>query len=448
MQTRTPEESNPSVLPVQLHTYPCAHSRSISARIRVIPTGTAQEFVLVNPVSQRSAAAVNPNVSAHVCSPKPSDARSNHLGRLDPHHLPALAWSPLSFLCAVTEARRRSRVVAMVTPPPFRPTAVAWTPVCASVRPCLEQPHAHVPVPSRATIRALAWRGQGQSFGSLSRQTLSALRPATGRGFAANGDPSFPGVQVPTRSRSCTLAQAHERANPVVALHTSSETKAPRSRPPHRSVSPHRRGRPSDRLGARASGQVSACVRPHARTQANTPVCHRGARRRGQATDMPMRSSEDMDAAFGRPVLTTAHASSPHTSEAKTRPSTCCGIRASLIEPRCPTLSAPGCSLSPPVFCSCTPAPAGVEPCFPCPNGARACSHACTPSQASCHATADTPAATLRSSSRTELFTITPPCLSGSFISPPHARACARPSCRLCSPFSSPVNTFARMSRT
>jgi hypothetical protein len=30
------------------------------------------------------------------CSPKPSDARSNHLGRLDPHHLPALAWSPPS----------------------------------------------------------------------------------------------------------------------------------------------------------------------------------------------------------------------------------------------------------------------------------------------------------------------------------------------------------------
>jgi hypothetical protein len=29
------------------------------------------------------------------------------------------------------------------------------------------------------------------------------------------------------------------RANPTVALHTSSETKAPRSRPPRRSVSPH-----------------------------------------------------------------------------------------------------------------------------------------------------------------------------------------------------------------
>jgi hypothetical protein len=40
-------------------------------------------------------------------------------------------------------------------------------------------------------------------------------------------------------------------------------------------------------LGARASGQVSARVRPHARTQANTPACHRGARPRGQATDMP-----------------------------------------------------------------------------------------------------------------------------------------------------------------
>jgi hypothetical protein len=159
MQTRTPEESSPSALPVQPHTYPCAHSRSISARNSVIPTGTAQEFVSVSPISQRSATAANPNASAHVCSPKPSDARSNHLGRLDPHHLPALAWSPLSFLCAVTVARRRSRVVTMVMPPPFRPTAVGWMPVCASVRPCLEKPRTHVPVPSRATMHALAWRG-------------------------------------------------------------------------------------------------------------------------------------------------------------------------------------------------------------------------------------------------------------------------------------------------
>jgi hypothetical protein len=61
---------------------------------------------------------------------------------------------------------------------------------------------------------------------------------------------------------------------------------------------------------------------------------------------------------------------------------------------------------------------------------------------------ADTPVATSRSSSRTEPFTIAPPCSSGSFISRPHARACARPSCRLCSPCSSPVNKFARVSRT
>jgi hypothetical protein len=143
MRTHTPEGSNPSALPVQPHTYPCAHSRSISARIRVILTGTAQEFASMSPISPRSAAATNPNVSAHVCSLKPSDARLNHLGRLDPHHLPALAWSLLSFLCAVTVARRQSRVVAMVTPPPYRPIAVAWTPVCARVRPCLVQPRAH-----------------------------------------------------------------------------------------------------------------------------------------------------------------------------------------------------------------------------------------------------------------------------------------------------------------
>jgi hypothetical protein len=151
MRTHTLEGSNPSALPVQPHTYPCAHSRSISARIRVIPTGTAQEFVSVSPISPRSAAAANPNASAHVCFPKPSDARSNHLGRLDPHHLPALAWSPLSILCAVTVARRRSRVVAMATPPPFRPTAVARMPACARTCPHPHaQPHGHLPGEVRA----------------------------------------------------------------------------------------------------------------------------------------------------------------------------------------------------------------------------------------------------------------------------------------------------------
>jgi hypothetical protein len=99
------------------------------------------------------------------------------------------------------------------------------------------------------------------------------------------------------------------RANPVVAFPTASETKTSRSRPPRLSTSPPRT---SFRLDARASGQVSARVRPHVRTQANTPVCHRGACRRGQATFLPARSGEDMDAAFGRPMLTTAHASSPH----------------------------------------------------------------------------------------------------------------------------------------
>jgi hypothetical protein len=104
----------------------------------------------VSPISQRSAAAANPNASAHFCSPKPSDARPNHLGRLDPYHLPALAWSPLSFLCAVTVARRRSRVVAMVTPPPFRPTAAqafalalcnhARTCPCLAAQPCVRFP--------------------------------------------------------------------------------------------------------------------------------------------------------------------------------------------------------------------------------------------------------------------------------------------------------------------
>jgi hypothetical protein len=109
------------------------------------------------------------------------------------------------------------------------------------------------------------------------------------------------------------------RANPVVAFPTASETKASRSRPPRLSTS---LPRTSFCLDTRASGRVSARVRPHVRTQANTPVCHRGACRRGQATFLPARSGEDMDAAFGRLMLTTAHASSPHSSEAKTRPST------------------------------------------------------------------------------------------------------------------------------
>jgi hypothetical protein len=156
MRTHTPEGSNPSAFPFQPHTYPCAHSRSISARIRVILTGTAQEFASVSPISPRSTAAANPNASAHVYPLKPSDARSNHLGCLEPHHLPALAWSPLSFLCAITVARRRSRVVAMVTPPPFRPTAVAWTPVCARVRPCLVQPRAHALARTYPRIHACA----------------------------------------------------------------------------------------------------------------------------------------------------------------------------------------------------------------------------------------------------------------------------------------------------
>jgi hypothetical protein len=181
--------------------------------------------------------------------------------------------------------------------------------------------------------------------------------------------------------------------------------------------------RTSFRPGARASGQVSARVRPHVRPEANTPLCHRGARRRGQATNMPARSSKDMDAAFGRPMLTTAHTSSPHSSEAKLRPSMCRGVRASLIEPRRSTFAASGRSLSPPTFCSRTPAPAGVEPCSSCPSGACACSHARTSSQASCHAAADTPVAMPRSSSRTKPFTFVPPCSSGSFVSQTHARA-------------------------
>jgi hypothetical protein len=164
----------------------------------------------------------------------------------------------------------------------------------------------HVPVPRRATMGALAFRGQGRAYGFLLRLTSSALRPAPGRGFTAEGNPSTPEARAPTRSRSCAPALAHARANPIVVLHTSSKTCTQFATAP--SLYFTSLPRTSFRLGARASGQVSARVRPHARTQANTPACHRGARRRGQATDMPARSSEDMDAAFGRPML-------PHTRE-------------------------------------------------------------------------------------------------------------------------------------
>jgi hypothetical protein len=56
----------------------------------------------------------------------------------------------------------------------------------------------HVPVPSRATTRAPAWRGQGQAFGSLSRLTSSAPHPSTGRGFATDGNPSSLEARAPT----------------------------------------------------------------------------------------------------------------------------------------------------------------------------------------------------------------------------------------------------------
>jgi hypothetical protein len=66
MRTHTPEGSSPSALPVQPHRYPCAPSRSIFARIHVIPTGAAQEFASMSPISPRSGAAANPDASAHV----------------------------------------------------------------------------------------------------------------------------------------------------------------------------------------------------------------------------------------------------------------------------------------------------------------------------------------------------------------------------------------------
>jgi hypothetical protein len=129
----------------------------------------------------------------------------------------------------------------------------------------------HVPVPSRATMRALAWRGQGQAYGSLLRLTLSALRPATGRGFAAEGNPSSPEARAPTRSRSCAPTLAHARANPVVTFHTSSEIKSSRSRQPRRSTSPHCRGRPSAWAHERQAKSVHVFVHTHAGEHPGVP---------------------------------------------------------------------------------------------------------------------------------------------------------------------------------
>jgi hypothetical protein len=189
----------------------------------VILTDAAQEFASVSPISPRSTATANPNASAHVCSPKPSDARSNHLGRPDPHHLPALAWSPLSFLCAVTVAHRRSRVVAMVTPPPYRPTDLALTPVCTLVRPCLVQPRAH------ARARA---QPRNHACACLERSRLSLWLP-----FAPDlvGTPSRHGTRLCCRGKSFLPGSAS--ANSIPFLRTRAPTRpspsTPRVKPKH-----------------------------------------------------------------------------------------------------------------------------------------------------------------------------------------------------------------------
>jgi hypothetical protein len=54
-------------------------------------------------------------------------------------------------------------------------------------------------------------------------------------------------------------------ANPVVALHTSSETEAPSSRPPCRSTSPRCRGRPSAWTHERQAKSVHVFVHTHTR---------------------------------------------------------------------------------------------------------------------------------------------------------------------------------------
>jgi hypothetical protein len=196
-----------------------------------------------------------------------------------------------------------------------------------------------VPIPTRATTHTPAWRGQGRAFGSLSRLTSPALRPATECGLAARGNPSAPEARASTRSRSRAPALAHARANLVVVLHTSSEIEAPSSRPTRRSTSPLCRGHPSAWAHERQTKSVHVFLHTHARRRtprratvelaavAKPPTCLRAELR----TWTPPLSGQ---------MLTATHASSPHTSETESQPSTCCGVRTSLFDPRCTTLSA------------------------------------------------------------------------------------------------------------
>jgi hypothetical protein len=73
------------------------------------------------------------------------------------------------------------------------------------------------------------------------------------------------------RERQLDPILAHPRANPAVTFHTSSETKASRSRPPRRSTSPRCRGRPSAWAHDRQAKSVRVSVHTHACRR--TPRC-------------------------------------------------------------------------------------------------------------------------------------------------------------------------------
>jgi hypothetical protein len=236
------------------HTYPCAQSCPISARVRVILTGAAQGIASASPILPHCAAAAHPNTSARICPPKPSNARSNHLGRLDPHHLPALAWSPFLFLCAVTVACRRSCVVAMATPPPYWLTAVAW--MSARARTCRTHTRNHARTCLERSRPSLLLPFAPDLAGTPSRYGTRLCR--RGKSF-------LPGSASADSTPFSRTRLAHARANPVVSLHTSSETEAPSSRPPRRSTSPCRRGRPSAWAHERQAKSVHMFVHTHAR---------------------------------------------------------------------------------------------------------------------------------------------------------------------------------------
>jgi hypothetical protein len=111
MRTHTPEGSNPSALPVQPHTYPCAHSRSIPARIRVILTDATQEYCVGEPHLAPILAVVSPHSAAlHLVS----QLHNTHVARTTPL---CLSGEPLMLYSHAGTRTSRSAATPALCPP-------------------------------------------------------------------------------------------------------------------------------------------------------------------------------------------------------------------------------------------------------------------------------------------------------------------------------------------